>query len=339
MTSHSSRSPFLHSAIVAACSLLLLAGCGSSPKNPGVRSADPGLATPSAHDELPPLPQFGDPAYAAMLDRANAEYRRWLSNPDAYLAIPAQASPWPCAVPAEERDKLAGVPNPRDPKVLALYAKQERASGMKRGTVKPPGVENPQVHLVKGTCVNGKLHGEVELLADYTSVISSLDGETRIPQRILKRYTMQAGKPVGQVYSATVQGAHRHSKPQTIIVRTLSASFGVNDVMPGTVPGRSVSISYMRTESPKPVFGTWVSTTQHVYQTVPLTGDRWRQVTYFGPTRISEVNFKGERMHGRSSQYPYDMKSPFSKDPVRVPANEFCYDDGELIKSAACDVE
>jgi hypothetical protein len=339
MTTLPLRSPLVRSAGLALCSALLLAGCGSS-KNAGVRSADPGIAAPAAKEELPPLPQLGDPVYAAMLERVNAEYRRWLANPDAYLVAPAQATPWPCAVPAEERDKLAGVPNPRDPKTLAAYAKQERAAGMKRGTIKPPGVENAQVYLLKGACVKGKLQGEVELLAVYTSVIQVLDDETRIPIRILKRFNAQAGKPVGAIYTALLQGAQQRSKPSSINVKSLSATFSLDEVAPATTPpGRGVSISYSGTETPKPGFGTWTQVTQHVYQTVPLKGDRWKRVTYHGGTKINEANFKGDQLHGRSNSYAYEFKSAFSKDPIRMPASEICYDHGEQIKSTACDVD
>lgn len=338
MTSHALRPPLAGLAVAALCSALLLTGCGSSSKNTG-RSADPGVAPPAAKEELPALPQLGDPVYNAMLERVNAEYRRWLASPETYLVAPTQPAPWPCAIPAEERDKLAGVPNPRDPKILAIYAKQERAAGMKRGTLKPPGVENPQVFVLKGSCVKGKLQGEVELISTYTSVIPGRDDETRIPIKILKRFDAQAGKPVGAVYTAMLQGAHQRSKPSSINVKSLAASFNLDDVTATVVPGRGVGISYSGTETPKPGFGTWTQVTQYVYQNVPLKGDRWKRITYHGPTKINEANYKGEVQHGRSNSYAYEFKSAFSKDPIRMPASELCYDNGEQIKSTACDVD
>lgn len=334
---HPSRAPALAPVLAALCGALVLAGCGSRGK--GSNAAPPpaaGIATPSKSDVLPPMPRLDDPVYAAMLSRVNGEYQRWLADPAGYLPATASARPWPCMPSPAERDKLAGIPNPRDPKVLAAYAKQERASGMKRGTLKPPGVEDAQVYLLKGDCGKGGLQGEVELLAEYTSVSYVLDNETRIPQRLLKRFVAQAGKPVGLVFTAQLQGEHRSTKPSSVAIKSLAGTFSLGD---NHMPPRGVGISYMRTESPKPMFGTWVSLTQTVTQSVPLKGERWKHITYNGATKISEANFKGEVMHGRTSNYAYEFKSPYSSDPVRVPASEICYDAGEQIKSAACDVD
>lgn len=340
MSPHTLRTPLLGPAVIALCSVLLLGACGSRGKGSNSAPPPPAVATPAKSDVLPPMPRLDDPVYAAMLNRVNGEYQRWLADPGGYLpatsTVAASALPWPCVPPQAERDKLAGIPNPRDPKVLAAFAKQERASGMKRGTLKPPGVEDARVHLLKGQCVKGALQGEVELLAEYTSVSTVLDNETRIPQRVLKRFVAQGGKPAGLVYTATFQGEHRSSKPSSITIKTLFGSFTLGDT---NMPPRNVGISYMRTEAPKPMFGTYVSITQSVTQSVPLKGERWKLITYNGPTKISEMNFKGEVLHGRMNGYAYEIKSPYSADPVRIPASEVCYDEGEQIKSAACDVD
>lgn len=324
-------------------SVVLLAGCGSSPKPPAADNSGPrtnssdgdAKTEQSASDDLPALPTLDDPQLNAMLQQIAPEYRRWLANPDGYLLVPAQSAPWPCAVPQAERDRLAGVPNPRDPKLLAAFAKQERASGLKRGTLKPPGVEKPQVFLLQGQCSKGKLQGHAVLLAEYVSVVKGADDETRIPVQVLSRLSVKDGKPVGQVFKATLQGAHQHSKPQPsgTQVQTASATFSLADS--GPVP-RGVSISYLRTESPKPGSGKYISLTQHVQVQVPVRADRWKQLTYHGPTKIAETNFKGEHMHGKSTQFAYEFKSPFSRDPVRVPASEACYDRGEPTKSTVC---
>ena len=336
MNAHPHRLPLAAALPAALSAALLLSGCGS--RGTGSQAAPPpaAVATPSKSDVLPPMPRLDDPVYSAMLGRVNGEYQRWLANPGAYLPSTAGALPWPCVPPQPARDKLAGIPDARDPKILAAYAKQERAAGMKRGTLKPPGVEDARVHLLKGECVKGALQGEVELLAEYTSVSTVLDNETRIPQRVLKRFVAQGGKPVGLVYTATFHGEHRSSKPSSITVKSLFGSFVLGDT---NMPPRNVGISYMRTEAPKPMFGTYVSITQSVTQSVPLKGERWKLVTYNGPTKINEMHFKGEVLHGRSIGYAYEIKSPYSSDPLRIPASETCYDDGEQIKSAACDVD
>lgn len=336
MTPHTPRASLFAPIFIALCGVLALSGCGSRGTGSNAAPPAPAVATPSKSDVLPPMPRLDDPVYAAMLGRINGEYQRWLADPGAYLPSTAGALPWPCMPPQAQRDKLAGIPNPRDPKVLAAFAKQERASGMKRGMLKPPGVEDARVHLLKGECVKGALQGEVELLAEYTSVSTVLDNETRIPQRVLKRFVAQGGKPVGLVYTATFHGEHRSSKPSSITVKTLFGSFVLGDT---NMPPRNVGISYTRTESPKPMFGSYVSITQSVTQSVPLKGERWKLVTYNGATKIGETNFKGEVLHGRSIGYAYEIKSPYSSDPVRIPASETCYDEGEQIKSAACDVD
>lgn len=318
--------------LAALSAALVLAGCGTTPP-PTVPTAPP------RSEALPPLPSLEDPAYQSLLDRVNTEYRRWLAAPASYVVLPPAPAPLPCAVPTAELEKLAGIPDPQDPKILAVYARQERASGMKRGTVRPPGVEGAKVHFIRGHCVKGKLHGEVEMVGEYTSVLHVLENVTRIPQQIVKRYTFDAGKPVGLVYTAQLQGHQQSTRPGSDGIRTLTGSFSLGEAPSGNVPRRGMAISYHRSEMPKPGFGSWVTVTQTVQQTVPLKGDRWKQVSYNGTQKTGETHFKGDVMHGRMNQYGYETTSPFVKGPIRIPASEACYDNGEQIKSAACDVD
>lgn len=314
-------------AVALLASVMLLGACASGG---GARTAPPDS------DEIPPLPRLEDPQLERMLQTVNVEYRRWLSNPDGYMTLPAQPGPWPCDVPQAERQRLAGIADPNDPKTLAVYAKSGRQSGMKAGLVKPPGVENVRVYLLKGECARGKLQGPLELMAEYVSVSSVLDNVTRTPQRIFTRETVKDGKPVGTTLRVQLQGEQQESKPSAIKIKVLAGTFSLHE---NTKPPRGVTLSYMRTEAPKPLMGSYVSVTQSVSASVPLRGDRWKLVMYNGPVKTTELNFKGEAQHGKAISHAYSFKSPYSPDPVRIPASEACYDEGELIKSAACDVD
>jgi hypothetical protein len=260
----------------------LLAACASG----DMGSAQPtpsriiGKATPSSNDEQP-LPTLDDSQTAAMLRQIAPEYRRWLFNPDGYIVRPANATIWPCEVLQAERERLAGIPQPTD------------GSGTTGGVRRPQAVEDPQVHVLKGQCANGKLRGELALLAEFTAVQELAGHETRIPHRILSRFTAQDGQAVGPVFKVTLQGTPQSTRPPapgSPDIRTVAASFGLVD---GAANPRGVTLHYVRTETPKPAQGTHVTLTQTLLVNTPLKGDRSRLTTYSGATKVAEACHEG----------------------------------------------
>lgn len=268
-------------------------------------------------DALPALPTPEDPQLANMLQRLVPEYERWLDNPTGYIISPARQLAWPCEVSQSDKERLAGVPDPRDPKLLASYAKNERLAGLKPGTIKPNPIENAQVHIVKGGCSAGKLNGELELLAEYVEISHSTN--ERFTARKFSRIKAVEGKPVGERFEAYVVEPLGSKND-----RFTRADFYLGE--DGQYK-RSARISYMRTESPKFLFGTDAKVTQSVFLVQPISGDRWKQISYYdGPSKTGETLFKGDVLHGKS-------KSFYSS------GRDLCYDEGELIMSVACDVD
>ena len=309
--------------------VILLSACATNNSN--------GL--PSQSDDLPALPKLEDPLSESMLQRVAREYHQWLANPTGYLNTPTQNQPWPCEVDDKEKNKLAGIPDYEDPKLKAGWTQAQQNIGVKKS--KPPlSLENPQVYLLKGSCVAGKLEGDIELLGDYVVVLSNGDNTTRIPKKVLTRVKVASGKPVGGLFRAEISGQQQESKPLFgIIVKSSAAAFQLSEDI--DIPYRSVNIRYTRSEVP-PSFPFSLRPSVDIYQWVevnePIRGDRWRQITYHGPSKAQERLFKGDKLHGKTRQFAYSF---ISGQGIRVPmqANEFCYDEGELIKSATCDVE
>lgn len=315
------------------------AGCGTSPPAAdGPQTIE--LAAPARADSLPPLPRFPEPAYAALLNQVNAEYRRWLADPARYLgAVPEQEAPWPCAVPAAERSRLAGIPDANDPKFATSHIRMERALGLKRGTYKPPVIEGAQVHLRKGGCAQGRLQGEVELLAVYTLVQSGQGQETRSRVRRLTRFAAEAGKPAGTIFVAHLPGPQAHTPGLLLKIKRLEGTFTLSERGAGKAKGPLVEIHYSGTETPSPLVGTQADAMQFVGRGLPLKDDRWVYVNYYGTTKVMEAHYKGDQRHGRTINHAYELKTSSSKEPLRIPASEICFDHDEKIKSATCDID
>jgi hypothetical protein len=320
----------MKSILIAVPAALLLIACAGGGAGGGY-VASPRSTPPSAL----PLPE--DPQLAAMLQRLAPEYQRWLANPAGYLITPATPQPWPCDVAQADQEKLGGVPVKMDEKSLAARAKYERDNGIKKGTLKAPWIERPQVYFLRGACSGGKLTGEIELLAEYVSVNSTLGNESRSQVRKLRRFKAVAGEAVGEQFTAEFMGLPQETKPSNAGIKMdmLSGNFHLGEIKPYQ---RGVAITYMRTESPKPLYGSWVNVDQSVILTQPIRGDRWKMIYYTGTSKTNEVQFKGDNMHGKLTSFAWSKTNPYGEEPLVFPAGVACYDEGELIMSVACDV-
>ena len=292
----------------------------------------PTFANAGGSTEIPALPALEDPQLANMLQRLAPEHNRWLNNPDGYLVIPAPLQDWPCEVSQREKERLSGVPDKQDPKHLAAVAQAERNSGSKRGSLTEDTIENVQVYILKGACSAGKLNGEVELMAEYMEGRHWGKSQWRL-NRTFSRFKAVDGKRLGEGLTVQLIGDFHTEKVWNNKVKI--ATF----ILAGDEPhARTISITNSFIEGPKSFFGTKVKMTQMVSLVQPISGDRYKFVLYSGISKSMEAMHKGDKMHGKSRIFAYTDTNAYW-EPVRVEARETCYDEGELIKSVACDVE
>lgn len=259
------------------------------------------------------LPRLEDPKLAGWMKSIGEDYAKYLANPQAFFAKPAEAQPWPCGMSAADFNKLAGTVDLADqtPEIKQQWVRSMRGLGAEY--VKSSyAYRNVQFYPVKVTCVQGKLDGETEFWVDYEHV-STMPAATTVNKFTVRHaYATVAGEVVGlrRQYSST--GSPDGSG---------SALFMYTAVDGGFAP----SVTLIHILGQPSTFS--VSTVR------PLSGGRFETTSYAGATKWHVTTFKGGKQHGPQISYPRMMGT------LKIPGFSRCFKDGEEYKADPCDVQ
>ena len=324
-----------------------------------------GLASlPAFALEYPDPP---NPAAKALV----AQYKQdkaLLDSPDLF-AVPNPAPQWPCAVPEIDQYKVANL-DMAHPALKAdiekLGRKAIRAMGMATGSESKTTYSDIRIVPLKAQCVNGKLHGEIELLAFYTirteSPISFLMGEKVVNGNSVNtmkttnrlRHTLNAGERTNGTYRMfmlmEMQQNSTFDDPQ--MAETMRKT---NESIGGDKPMVTQTVSYAaedgtrasftESEEKKVSFGLFspnIASVQALSSMFmhPIDEHRTRSENYKNKQLTSISTMKGFLQHGESITYMENYLKPLKlrldQQPNMENAREVTIDGVDLIEQRKC---
>lgn len=287
------------------------------------------LAATAAH--AVPMPAFDDPKLADWARQANAEMDRYLANPEAYFALPAQAAAT-CELPPEVMSRILGV---RLPGVPMSDEEQRATARVLRGMsgMKPSENADVVVRPMKAECRDGKPAGTWAGWVEYTMVNN---GPGMVIRTRMRKYLEAAVGPDGQ---RTGLALERQTQVST---STDWADPATADLMRKNPPPASTTATFTFTEPQGdmvrsltlsrvavagPHGGVDVSTTV----TTPTGPQRLRQVTWNGTQKSAEFGMRNGRPHGLQTLYAHRNGMGLS-----IPGSTICWENGEQIKTTQC---
>lgn len=277
-----------------------------------------GVAMPAFALEYP-APEH--PGARALLARYQAD-AALLARPD-LMTMPATALAWPCEVPEVDQYKLAGLAMAH-PQLRAAHDKATRKLMRENGLdAKPALMEYSEIRIVplRAQCENGKLHGEVEVVASY--VMKSY-GETSLPNsvkpieiksvsvvRSQRRQHMRARG--GELLRQSMAVEHSSSTTENTYsdaamgerIRKQHAELGLDK------PFISQSVTYVEEDGATGVFSVTEGANASGKRVpmlnstliLPLDERRGRMLTYMGKQLLSESTMKDGKEHGLKLGY------------------------------------
>jgi len=279
--------------------------------------------------ELAPTPQ--DPVMADLYARAQTLFAK--AGDPGMLEMPAQASRWPCPVTELDMRRYAGALNPDElPASARKVLRAGRANlGMSFTTLHKDVVIVP----ISGQCKDGVLDGPVVYLIEYTSVTESpiMLEERRsrswVATQVAKgdivpdSYLLSVIKPLSAriTYKDPAKQAQMKSvaapevKTLTVMVRLIHEPDGsrlamIQELQIGDAPNQWSTMF-----------------------TVPQGNQKVESTMYSGSQLQSITRMKAGVLHGET------RTMPMTYGTVTVPGTTTCYDEGEILRTARCDVD
>ncbi len=323
------------------------------------------------------LPKPADAQHQAAVQRFAADHERVARDAD-YFTIPAAPMAWPCEVPQSTLYMAAGLimALPEEArKINALTRKTLRESGMDPDAV-GKGEQYTGIRIVplRASCKDGRLDGEVELLAEYESktetshsmtlgpkvVTNRTLSTTRGARRVVARF--KDGESVGQDLSVSrvrVRTKTESDDPQMQAAMARNANDGPDEPMlifNYLAPDGDRTAMFMISMVPRAVFVTmtWDKQLMSTFGEGVRSG-AMRSVSYkndklFSTTRGPRM--RDGKMHGeqilqtenylkasgmRLDQMPgMEQARMVMVDGVEMIETRNCFSEGAMIKTAVC---
>jgi hypothetical protein len=279
--------------------------------------------------ELAPTPQ--DPVMADLYARAQTLLAK--AGDPGMLEMPAQASPWPCAVTELELRRYAGVLNPDE--LPASARKVLRAGRANLGMSIKTLHKDVAIAPVSGQCKDGVLDGPVVYLIEYTSVTETPVTLEERRSRSWIATQVAKGEIVPESYLLSVMkslGARvTHKDPA---VQAQMKSVATPEVKSLTVLVRRVHD--LETNRLAMIQELQIGDAPKQWSTmftVPQGNQKVESTMYSGSKLQSITRMKAGVLHGET------RTMPMTYGTVTVPGSTTCYDEGEILRTARCDVD
>lgn len=269
-------------------------------------------------------PEPADPIAKSMV----AQYikdKPFIDSPT-LMAMPNPVPAWPCAVPEIEQYKLAGL-NMAHPELRGdiekMTRKAFREAGMSTDMMPKTTYSNIQIIPLKAQCVNGKLDGELQILATYDkSDISHLTmpfgtglvkGETVMNMHNVSRFhkTIKGGElsPVMTTFmQMTIQSeTHYDNEQMEAQTRKSNEQLGLNKPTTSRVTmytGQGGTMASFTESEEKKVsgglFGVNVKTVPSLLTsfTLPIDAHRSQSLSYKEKQLLAISGMKDGKAHG-----------------------------------------
>lgn len=279
---------------------------------------------------LPPPPV--EPELARVYSMARDLQRS--ASGSGYFSPPSAAVSWPCVVDDGLLRGWAGAlgSNEMEPRLRRAFTLQNRNQG--RGSKEQQvTVRDVQIRPVAAQCQDGRLSGPVEYLAlwllelrDAQMVVTShMAGRVRVtvldddlaPRSLMHVATRTTGLSVEWLDPAT-KALMKNARPDPSV--TVTVSVGSSDP---AVP----SVILTETTGSPGGGGAFA-------QFVLPKGDERSEMRQFQDGKLTAVgHLKAGQLHGRFETFEKKVNG------IRIAPSTMCYDAGELVKTAQCDVD
>ncbi len=170
------------------------------------------FVAPLAHAYDLKLPELDWPAGQAAVETFKADFAAWEKEPG-FFEKPAEEPAWPCAVPEETRYKAAALITALpefEAKSAKMMRKYSREAGMDPASLAKAmnKYEDVQIVPLRANCKSGKLDGEVEVLALY-STVSEFNNTTLFKERHINSKTINRTRQAQRVVTQFSAGSFK----------------------------------------------------------------------------------------------------------------------------------
>jgi len=292
--------------------------------------------SPAIAMDLPAAPD--DPQSRDSLQQARVMFER--TQTASFLDMPAQAQPWPCAVSELQLRRwtspMALGDDEIDEKSSKIQAKIVRGAGMGRGEMKT-SIGDVRHAPIVASCKDGKLDGVLEFVIEFTrsTDMPTMRMDMRMRTRVHVQVAAGESNPSAGQSTASIQLSQRNTfkdpATQALMQKNpapeLKLILATHSVAVGSDPsnGYSATITQTRIGNGPAEWSTLL--TQPTGPTSMVT------TMYVGSKVWNVTRTRNGLPHGEMKTYP------IVKAGLQMPGSTRCYENGEEIKTAQCDVQ
>ncbi len=295
-----------------AASVLLLGGCVQP------------VTSATVYDQMMEgdLPRFeSDPYLAEVRTRFDADRTAILADHVTRFSVPAPAE---CTIPDDAAEALF------DLDLVRLGAKQVKMPIEVR-------IEDFRTAVVKGSCPDGKLAGDVEIRASWTQsfVMPSLDSTTIETWVAIREGTIADGAFKGPLRTTRKKAKGRHvvdlGGGETAELKSPFAISGLSGVQFIVTYSDLESFRPVRLSRPELGFVFDPEERTRVVTVVEQEGDVLRSTSFMGSRKksISRMRYDGT-LHGWQETFGERIGT------IDIPPTKTCFVEGEQVKQNAC---